>query len=144
MQITPKKCSTTIAKNSPKRKEGCCMGWGGGVGIASTTPCIRSSPVARRSKCGRAPSTIIKAITTSTIMEHIKAVSFLSDLSDFEVFEVFEMTTIITDNKGSPDRKSDTWSQNISFLNDFTPSQFFPFSNARYGDDTSSSWNPSP
>jgi hypothetical protein len=39
------------------------------------------------------------------------------DLSDFEVFEV---NTIVDDNKRSPDRKSDSWSQNIIFLSDLS------------------------
>jgi hypothetical protein len=43
-------------------------------------------------------------------------------LSDFEVFDV---TTIVTDNKGSPDRKSDTWSQNMSFLSDLSDFEVF-------------------
>jgi hypothetical protein len=39
--------------------------------------------------------------------------------------EVFEVTTIITDNKRSPDRKSDIWSQNISILSDLSDFEVF-------------------
>jgi hypothetical protein len=40
-------------------------------------------------------------------------------------FEVFEVNTIVTDNKGSPDRKSDTLSQNILFLSDLSDFEVF-------------------
>jgi hypothetical protein len=39
--------------------------------------------------------------------------------------EVFEVNTIIDDSKGPPDRKSDTWSQNISFLGDLSDFEVF-------------------
>jgi hypothetical protein len=34
--------------------------------------------------------------------------------------EASEVTTIVTDNKRPPDRKSDTWSQNVLFLSDLS------------------------
>jgi hypothetical protein len=46
----------------------------------------------------------------------------LGDLRDFEVFEV---NPIVTDSKGSPDRKSDTLSQNILFLSDLSDFEVF-------------------
>jgi hypothetical protein len=42
-------------------------------------------------------------------------ISILSDLSDLSDFEVFEVTTIVTDNKRSPDRKSDISATPCSF-----------------------------
>jgi hypothetical protein len=44
----------------------------------------------------------------------------LSDLNDLSDFEVIEVNTIVIDVKGSPDRKPDTWSQNILFWGDLS------------------------